>query len=708
MPIPTCAVTCTFTDQAGDPIAGAEAVARLSRPEVYEGFVVPLKHIGTTDAAGQVVFDLWPNALGDSGTRYTISLRVDSMVVSDFKIYVPKDTPAINAEDHVVDRNFEVPPLVIEGPEGPPGPEGPAGPAGPQGAQGVAGPAGPAGPQGIQGVQGIQGADGPPGPPGDPGVTPEDASLIGKAVASAGLRFAIIGASTAARAHPLWNVTPANYQRIGGVVTLTMDFAEADQHFLPNQRIRFACANRVGAEGTFAITSCSVNPGVSSTITYPDARPNVVAGALGGNGTVLDVCGWPMHLNLCRDGRLDLVVIATGGTNIVQDFKAEGVAQVVAQGPFDGVFIDHGLLGNGLNSFGAGPNACFDSLCELIELLRDEVKPRVILVEALPASRAVGPTDPTYTGGLRLNRRLWTELPRLYPFVRVVPCAETMTESWSPIDAEPSEDVAKGWPEANMQAADGIHPAYAWSWVRGAAIAEALADFEADWPVPAMSILPDTRLVNTPADADGQKNGNLARGLWGNVVAGQVSFSNPGCSGFGPAGSAIGFPTGRGTSVAVSKLQPCFGGGAEWRIDIDGFGSPGGYLFLAELSDPWLLAALNDPTVQGRWIDWWLPLSLSVPDIKILHVAVELVATVGGQEYRLAAPQANAGRHTQAELARALDAGYSGPLKPPRFFLPAQVYTAAAIRVSIKEVPNTPSGRTTLMWGPEQRFQVVG
>lgn len=666
MPIPTCAVTCTWTETDDTPIVGAEVIAKLSKVEIYEGVVVPTRHRAVTDENGQCVFDLWPNELGGAGTTYRISLHVDELNRGDIKVYVPKDTPAINAEDHLVDREFNPPPLVIVG------------------------------------------------PPGPPGVPADDAALIGKAVTSAGLRFALIGASTAARAHPLWNVVINSYQRVAGVVTVTFQYATADQRFLPGQRVRFGCAVRPETEGLFAVTSCTVDPGVSTTITYADPRADIPAGTLGSAATVLDAsswtvaCGWPMHLNLCREGRLDLVVVATGGTNIVEDFKEERVGQVVALGPFDGVFIDHGLLGNALNAFGAGPDACFENLCELIELLRDEVEPRVILVEALPASRAVLPTDPAYTGGLVLNRRLWTELPRLYPFVRVVPCAETMTQSWSPVNSAPSEDVANGWPEANMQAADGIHPAYAWSWVRGAAIAEAVADFEAAWPLPAMSILPDTRLINTPADADGTKNGNLARGLWGNVAAGQVTLSNPGCSGIGPAGAAMGFPTGRGASVAASTILPRFGGGAEWRIDIDGFGSPGGYLFLAELSDPWLLAALNDASVQGRWIDWWLPLSLTVPDIKILHVAVELVATVGGQEYRLAAPQANAGRHTQTELMRALDAGYSGPLKPPRFFLPAQVYTAAAFRVSIKEVPNTPSGRTTLVWGPEQRFQVVG
>lgn len=259
MPIPTCAVTCTFTNVEGAAIVGAEVVARLSRPAVFEGFVVPLKHVGTTDAAGQVVFDLWPNELDDSGTRYTISLRVDSMVVADFKIYVPKDTLAINAEDHVVDRNFEVPPLVIQGPKGDKGDPGDPGDAGDPGAsaydvavangfvgseaQWLASLVGEGDPglsayqvalaNGFVGTQpewleSLAGEPGEKGDPGDPGVAPEDAAMIGKTVTAAGLRLGVIGASIEARAHPGWSVDAVDYQRIAGVVTLTFDQQIAD------------------------------------------------------------------------------------------------------------------------------------------------------------------------------------------------------------------------------------------------------------------------------------------------------------------------------------------------------------------------------------------------------------------------------------------------------------------------------------------------
>jgi hypothetical protein len=673
MSIPTCAVTCTFTDVNDAPVAQAEVVARLSKAEIYLGVVVPLKVKGTTDDNGVVVLDLWPNELGGAGTHYTISLHVDGLNVAEVKCYIPKDTPAVNLEDHIIDRDFNPPPVVIVG------------------------------------------------PPGPPGVTPGQAALIGKAVTSAGLRMAIIGASTEERANPRWNVPAANYQRVAGVATVTMQFALADQFFLPGMRIRLACGNRPDVEGTFAVVSSSTSAGVSTTITYADARPDVVAGTLGGSAEVIDVAawtvagGWPMHLNLALGARLDISVIATGGTNIVTDWGAERVAQLEAAGPFDVVLIGAGILGNAIKAYGAAPSAAYQALCDLIEAIRDmeDWAPRLVLVEELPATRDLQPTDPTYTAGLRLNRRLWSDLPKTYTFVRVLPGADAMVQSWSPADSAPSTDVLNGWPEANMLASDGIHPAFAWSWVRGLAIAEYVAAFAADWPVPEMGMLPDSRLVNTPADADGAKNGNLLAGLWGNVAAGQVTMTNPGCSGVGPAGSAMGFPSGRigssGSSTAVGSLRPAFTGGAEWVISIDGAGSTDGYTFVAEHSPAALLAALNDATAQGRWIDLWLPLSLQVPDVRILWASVELVATVAGQEYRLAAPQANAGQFSQGALARALDGGYSGLMRPPRFFLPVATYTAAALRVTVKEIPgNVASGRTTLVWGPGQRLQVVG
>jgi hypothetical protein len=73
MSIPTVAVTCIAYDQNGTPIAGGRVTAKLNQTEIYNGFVVPEQVSGVADANGVCVLDLWPNALGVSGSSYSIT-----------------------------------------------------------------------------------------------------------------------------------------------------------------------------------------------------------------------------------------------------------------------------------------------------------------------------------------------------------------------------------------------------------------------------------------------------------------------------------------------------------------------------------------------------------------------------------------------------------------------------------------------------------
>lgn len=539
------------------------------------------------------------------------------------------------------------------------------------------------------------------------------AGASGRQVASAGLRMAIIGASTEARAHPMWSGTAAQYQRVNGVVTLTVDYVLANYPMLPGKEVRIACGNRPDVEGRFAITSCTIASGASMTVSYPDARPDVAASTLGGGIDLHDVScytvsgGFPAHLNLCLGGRLELEVIATGGTNLVTDWGDDRVDQIVARGHFDVILIGTGVIGNTINGFGASPTTAFNALQTLIEKLRDRCAPRLILVETPSASRAITPTSSVYTTAQTLLRRMWTELPRLYPFVRVVPCSEAMIQNYSAFDAAPSDDVSNGWPELAALADDGVHAAYPWSAVRGEVLAETLLRHMAPHISPEMGVLPDTNLVNTALDPDGGKNRNYAQGLWGNVAASQVTISSAGCSGVAPAGSAVTFTAGRGTSTAVSALSTNPRGGSRWTITIDGKGSASGYTLQADRSPTWLLSMLNDSAVQGNYLDWFAPLSAQCGDLKLIFVEVKLVATAGGVEYTLAAPLANQGQFHQAGIQRGMDAGFSGVLRAPRFKVPVAAYTAAAIRVTVKEVNGSiASGRTVITWEAGERFHL--
>jgi hypothetical protein len=73
MSIPTVAVTCIAYDQNGTPIAGGRVTAKLNQTEIYNGFVVPEQVSGVADANGVCVLDLWPNALGVSGSSYSVT-----------------------------------------------------------------------------------------------------------------------------------------------------------------------------------------------------------------------------------------------------------------------------------------------------------------------------------------------------------------------------------------------------------------------------------------------------------------------------------------------------------------------------------------------------------------------------------------------------------------------------------------------------------
>lgn len=547
---------------------------------------------------------------------------------------------------------------------------------------------------------------------------PSSAGLIGKAVATAGLRGCIIGASIEARANPCWDFARADYQRINGEVTLTFAYALADKAFLPGQRVRVTANKDVGIEGSFDITSSSFVANTSTTVKYLDPRPDVPANSMiGSGGLIHDLQAWtcsggfPVHLNMHLDARADLTVIATGGTNIITDWGVDRIQQVADQGPFDFVVIGAGACGNAIKVYGAGPAAVTQALRNTIELVRDLVRPRLIFVESLPNNRDVTPTGgmaAIWTAGQRFNRALW-KLQSEYPFVRVIPGGETMVSNFSAYNVAPSADVSNGHPEANMLGSDGVHSAYAWAALRGAVMADSLLPHIAPWPSPEMGILPDTATVATTPDVEGGKIANYLPGLWGNVDTGKVTIASAGCTGVGPATASMSFTAGRGSSTAVGTLVTDPMGGADWEIVINGSGSSTGYTFQCDLAPPALLTALNGD-LQGKLCDLYLPLDLSLAvENGLIWADVSLLATVGGVQYLLAAPMGNIGQYSQASLGRAMDGGFAGVLTPPRFRVPAVAYTAAVLRVTLKEVNgNVPSGRTVLRWGAGQRLQLVG
>lgn len=73
MSIATTQVTCTFFNQSGAAVPGAQVTARLDRTEIYQGMVVPKEVSAVADVNGIALLQLWPNALGVNGSRYRVT-----------------------------------------------------------------------------------------------------------------------------------------------------------------------------------------------------------------------------------------------------------------------------------------------------------------------------------------------------------------------------------------------------------------------------------------------------------------------------------------------------------------------------------------------------------------------------------------------------------------------------------------------------------
>lgn len=94
MSLPTCAVTCTMHGQDGAPEPGATFEFRLSRYEVYGGFVVPEVLRATADASGTCVVNLWPNQLGATESVYDVVMRSSAGRTQRVQAVVPHELTA--------------------------------------------------------------------------------------------------------------------------------------------------------------------------------------------------------------------------------------------------------------------------------------------------------------------------------------------------------------------------------------------------------------------------------------------------------------------------------------------------------------------------------------------------------------------------------------------------------------------------------------
>lgn len=72
MSLPTQPVTCIAYDQNGNPVVGARFRFRLNSTEIYNGFIAPEMIEVVANSLGVAVANLFPNALGSTGSLYSV------------------------------------------------------------------------------------------------------------------------------------------------------------------------------------------------------------------------------------------------------------------------------------------------------------------------------------------------------------------------------------------------------------------------------------------------------------------------------------------------------------------------------------------------------------------------------------------------------------------------------------------------------------
>lgn len=74
MPLTTTLVTGYLYDPNGDPLANTQVTVRLTKAEVDGNIIVPETVVVTTDALGLFSAPLWPNARGQAGSQYRVTV----------------------------------------------------------------------------------------------------------------------------------------------------------------------------------------------------------------------------------------------------------------------------------------------------------------------------------------------------------------------------------------------------------------------------------------------------------------------------------------------------------------------------------------------------------------------------------------------------------------------------------------------------------
>lgn len=99
MALKTVNITGKLYNPDGTPAANATGTAVLTRLEVDDGTVVPSVVSFTTDAAGLLDINLWPNERGQAGSRYRLRAKTAKNGIVDTMITVPDSDVPVSLDD---------------------------------------------------------------------------------------------------------------------------------------------------------------------------------------------------------------------------------------------------------------------------------------------------------------------------------------------------------------------------------------------------------------------------------------------------------------------------------------------------------------------------------------------------------------------------------------------------------------------------------
>jgi hypothetical protein len=540
--------------------------------------------------------------------------------------------------------------------------------------------------------------------------------LGGDELAKPRYRVGILGASTTERMNVLYACANSTYSRrkVNGVGIATVRTNTPIETVLNvGRKFRLTCDRYPQIEGTFTLLSATVESG-GHRLTWVDDRDDLGPSAIPGSANIhyidpqLYTCssGVMSHLSMCSGGRVDPVIVAVGGTNIVDDWSAPSsisynrIDQLLSQGPFGAVVIGAGVFGDALLA-GHGADEIYDALKTMCRRLRGAA-PRVF-VETPTSSRNVIPSSNApfdsgtmggiYTAGAIVQRRIWRDLVAECPNVTIIPVNETLTTTVVGTYSGSDVDVTNGWGPADNFNSDGTHYAYGNARAMGATWARILNTEFLPWRPDAGSA-PDNVWSAPYVDPDGNFNPNAHSAWYGTVP---TISSGATVTGVMPQGCAVSVANGTvnmsGTSAVVFNPE----GGSDWILTFVDTGAGSGAGQIITLKDGGYTGQKLLTKLQanpGKALEIWVnPMLSDFIDNTMKAWGCTLMLDYGSGLLPHCGTD-DLGLYKQGAIGRAMNAGFDGPFRMPTTTVPLDSASLvdAQLQFTLYAVPSVSVG----------------